>query len=186
MSERRELNTWQQIANYLGLSIRAAQNYEKTAGLPVHRLAGQTRGRVSAYADELDAWKSKALAGLEEEFDSMAPAYVESSRTVDPSSFPLRHWRYFGLVSALYALLCAEGVILEVAYQFDHYAKKALLGAVVVFCFVAATFFSAMVVDWWRTAQNKRGGLFLCMTIVYGSAALLQLTLGGGCCQQPR
>jgi hypothetical protein len=175
--ERRELNTWQQIANYLGLSVRAVQNYEKTAGLPVHRLAGQSRGRVWAYTDELDAWKSRALAGLEADLASTAPGDDELSQRIFQPAFPFSHWRYIGLVSGLYALLCAEAVILETAYQFDRYGAKALLGAVVVFCCVLAAFFSAAVVDWWRTAQNKSGGLLLSITIVYGGAALLQFGL---------
>ena len=81
------------------------------------------------------------------------------------------------MVSGLYALLCAEAVILEVAYQFGRYGAKALLGAAAVFCCVAAAFFSAAAVDWRRTTQNKDGGLLLCMTVVYGSMALLQLAL---------
>jgi hypothetical protein len=68
-------------------------------------------------------------------------------------------------------------VVLETAYQFNRYGAKALRGAVVVFCGVLAAFFAAAVVDWWRTAQNKGGGLFLGITIVYGSTALLQLAL---------
>ncbi len=51
-----ELNTWQEIAEFLGISIRTAQNYERTAGLPVHRLPGE-RSRVWAYREELEKWK---------------------------------------------------------------------------------------------------------------------------------
>jgi hypothetical protein len=177
MSDRRELHTWQQIANYLGLSVRALQNYEKTAGLPVHRLAGQTRGRVWASTNELDAWKSRALAGLKADLVTMPPGDSESSPPASPSSFPFSHWAYIALVSGLYALLCAEAVILEIAYQFDRYGTKTLLAAPVVFCWVLAAFFSAVAVDWWRTAHSKAGGFFLSISIVYGSAALLQLAL---------
>src|ERR1022692_164704 len=96
MSERREVNTWQQIADYLGLSVRAVQNYEKAAGLPVHRLAGQSRGRVWAYTDELDAWKLKALADDAGMLVTMPPG--DSGLTVSPSVFPFSHWRYIGFV----------------------------------------------------------------------------------------
>lgn len=51
-----ELNTWQEIADYLNVSIRAAQIYEHDHELPVHRLPGG-RARVWAYQEELDAWK---------------------------------------------------------------------------------------------------------------------------------
>src|ERR1017187_4770774 len=177
MPEHCELHTWQEIADYLSLSVRAVQNYEKTAGLPVHRLTGHTRGRVWAFTAELDAWKSRALAVDGEMRVTMAVRDEESSPLSSPAYSPFTHWRYVGLVSGLYALLCAEGVVLETAYQFDHYRAKAVLGAVVVFCCVLASFFSAVAVDSWRTAQNRNGGLFLCITIVYGSTALLQFGL---------
>ena len=52
----RELQTWQEIAAYLKVSVRSAQEYEKTDGLPVHRLTGK-KPRVWAVPAELDAWK---------------------------------------------------------------------------------------------------------------------------------
>lgn len=55
----RELSTWTGIANYLGVSIRASQNYEKNEGMPVHRMSNSGKARVWAYAAELDAWKQK-------------------------------------------------------------------------------------------------------------------------------
>lgn len=54
--ERAELTGWSQIAEYLGVSVRTAQVYEREQGLPVHRLPGQ-KGRVWASTDELDTWK---------------------------------------------------------------------------------------------------------------------------------
>jgi hypothetical protein len=54
----RELQTWQEIAAYLKVSIRSAQQYEKTAGLPVHRMAGK-RSLVWAVPAELDVWKRR-------------------------------------------------------------------------------------------------------------------------------
>jgi len=51
-----ELTSWKEIADYLGITVRTAQKWEKTRGLPVNRTAG-TRGRISALTGELDAWK---------------------------------------------------------------------------------------------------------------------------------
>jgi hypothetical protein len=182
MSERRELRTWQEIANYLGLSVRAVQNYEKTAGLPVHRLTGQTRGHVWAYTDELDAWKSRVFTGRG---GTALVATLPGNRGDNESSAPAslapfpfsNHWGFGSLLCGLYALLWAEAVILEVAYRFDLFGRRALLVAVLVFCWVAVTFLSGLAADWRRTASGEPGGLFLCVTIVYGSAALLQLAL---------
>ena len=61
MDQRRELATWGEIASYLGVSVRSAQGYEERLGLPVHRLAGP-RGRVFAYADEVEEWKKRQLS----------------------------------------------------------------------------------------------------------------------------
>ncbi|MCC6586861.1 MAG: hypothetical protein IT168_09235 [Bryobacterales bacterium] len=53
---RNDLNTWQEIADYLRVSVRAAQLYESRSGLPVRRLSGG-KSRVWAYKAEIDEWK---------------------------------------------------------------------------------------------------------------------------------
>ncbi len=50
------LNTWKEIAAYLGVSARAAQNWERNQGLPIHRLKGE-KARVWALPAELDSWR---------------------------------------------------------------------------------------------------------------------------------
>jgi hypothetical protein len=67
-NQRRELSTWQQIADYLGVSTRTAQIWERHQGLPVHRLRGE-KSRVWSFTDELEAWrrKSAAAAALRQE-----------------------------------------------------------------------------------------------------------------------
>ncbi len=54
-----QLNTWQEIAEFLGVSIRTAQNYEQKAGLPVYRLPGE-KARVWASRAELLAWRTRS------------------------------------------------------------------------------------------------------------------------------
>ncbi len=44
-SERR-LESWKEIATYLGVFERTAWRYEENAGLPVHRLMHEKRGKV--------------------------------------------------------------------------------------------------------------------------------------------
>ena len=51
-----ELRGWKQIADYLRVSIRTAQNMEKDQGLPVRRGAGM-KGQVFALPAELDQWR---------------------------------------------------------------------------------------------------------------------------------
>lgn len=52
----RRLESWKEIAVFLGVSVRTAQSWEKERGLPVRRLGGNRRSRVHAYAGELEDW----------------------------------------------------------------------------------------------------------------------------------
>ena len=58
--ERNVRRSWKEIADYLGVSVRAVQAWEKERGLPVHRLGTGTRARVFAFVDELEDWRSRA------------------------------------------------------------------------------------------------------------------------------
>jgi hypothetical protein len=50
------LNSWKEIANYLGRGVRTVQRWEAQLGLPVHRPAGHSRSAVIAFEDELTNW----------------------------------------------------------------------------------------------------------------------------------
>jgi hypothetical protein len=50
------LNSWKEIASYLGRGVRTIQRYEEKLGLPIHRPAGRERSAVVAFADELERW----------------------------------------------------------------------------------------------------------------------------------
>jgi TolB-like protein/Flp pilus assembly protein TadD len=52
----KKLDSWKQIAAYVGKDIRTAQLWEKNEGLPIHRLTHTARANVFAYDAELDAW----------------------------------------------------------------------------------------------------------------------------------
>lgn len=51
-----QLESWQSIAEYLGVSVRTAQKWEIERGLPVSRPA-DARGKVSADPADLDQWR---------------------------------------------------------------------------------------------------------------------------------
>jgi len=57
---RGQLHSWKEIAHYLGVTERTAQKWERERGLPVHRMPGE-KGRVVAWLDELDRWRSSGL-----------------------------------------------------------------------------------------------------------------------------
>lgn len=50
------LDSWKEIATYLGRGVRTVQRWEREEGLPVHRLNHEKRGNVYARREELAAW----------------------------------------------------------------------------------------------------------------------------------
>jgi hypothetical protein len=61
--ERRRLDSWKEIAAYLGRGVRTIQRWEREEGLPVHRLAQAKRGSVFADRAELADWsKTRQIA----------------------------------------------------------------------------------------------------------------------------
>jgi hypothetical protein len=51
------LTSWKEIAAYLGCDKRTCCRWEKSLGLPVHRMEGAHKSRVYARKEELDAWR---------------------------------------------------------------------------------------------------------------------------------
>src|SRR6266853_203358 len=52
----KKLDSWGEIASYLGREVRTVQRWERTEGLPVHRHEHKKKSTVYAYSGELDAW----------------------------------------------------------------------------------------------------------------------------------
>jgi hypothetical protein len=50
------LDSWKEIAGYLGKDERTVQRWEAECALPVHRTPGRRRGSVFAFRGELDLW----------------------------------------------------------------------------------------------------------------------------------
>lgn len=75
------LDSWKDIAAYLGREVRTVQGWEKNEGLPVHRHLHSRLGTVFAYTAELDAWLRKRtgspepLAILQNEPNPPAPSH---------------------------------------------------------------------------------------------------------------
>src|SRR5215467_5325276 len=55
-ANERKLEGWGEIASYLRREIRTVQRWEKTLGLPIHRLSVGKQSSVYAYPSELDRW----------------------------------------------------------------------------------------------------------------------------------
>src|SRR5712664_3064028 len=59
----RRLESWKEIAAYLGRDVTTVRRWEKREGLPVHRLHHSKLGSVYAYTRELDAWRTERASG---------------------------------------------------------------------------------------------------------------------------
>lgn len=57
MATEDRLDSWKEIAAYLGREVRTVQLWEKSEGLPVHRQQHARLGSVYAFKSELDVWR---------------------------------------------------------------------------------------------------------------------------------
>lgn len=57
------LNSWKEIAHFLGASERTVQRWERQEGMPVHRHLHSRLSSIYAYRKELEAWLAKREAG---------------------------------------------------------------------------------------------------------------------------
>jgi TolB-like protein/tetratricopeptide (TPR) repeat protein len=62
-AHERRLESWKEIAAYLGRDVTTVRRWEKREALPVHRLHHSKLGTVYAYATELDAWRKRRASG---------------------------------------------------------------------------------------------------------------------------
>src|SRR3982751_1125954 len=51
------LDSWKEIAAYLGRGVTTVQRWEQHEGLPVHRLPHAKKGSIFALKSELDHWR---------------------------------------------------------------------------------------------------------------------------------
>ena len=75
------LDSWKEIAAFLGRGVRTVQRWEREEGLPVHRLAHDKRGSVYARREELASWwESRRL--------TLASQPSDEATTDDPPTAP--------------------------------------------------------------------------------------------------
>jgi eukaryotic-like serine/threonine-protein kinase len=94
-SRGRRLESWKEIAAYLGRDVTTVRRWEKREGLPVYRLQHSKLGSIYAYTSELDAWRDRrALAGATEAPDAAADHQPTRIR-------PVRRWLVAGGVAVV-------------------------------------------------------------------------------------
>jgi excisionase family DNA binding protein len=66
------LDSWKEIARYLGREVRTVQRWARARSLPVHRLPGGGRPRVFSLKSEIDAWLRVGAQEVREDAGSLA------------------------------------------------------------------------------------------------------------------
>jgi len=104
-SRGRRLESWKEIAAYLGRDVTTVRRWEKREGLPVYRLQHSKLGSVYAYTLELDAWREKeadreTLAGATDAPEGQADHPTARIR-------PVRRWLIAGGVAVVALLVAA-------------------------------------------------------------------------------
>jgi Tol biopolymer transport system component len=98
------LDSWKEIAAYLGRGTRTVQRWEREENLPVHRLAHQKQSSVYAFKSELDAWWNDRKVRLTD-----APG-SEAAAAAAPAA---RRWSavwMWGLLAGAAVLIAAAGL----------------------------------------------------------------------------
>jgi len=70
------LNSWKEIATYLGRGVRTVQRYERELQLPVRRVGGKSRRSVVALSQDLDTWLRYSTIQNHDEVESLATKHV--------------------------------------------------------------------------------------------------------------
>ena len=76
-----QLDSWKEIAAFLGREVRTVQRWEKTEGLPVHRHRHAKLGSVYAFKSELVSWKESRRTEMDGALASQAALQAEAEKT---------------------------------------------------------------------------------------------------------
>lgn len=80
----KKLDSWGEIASYLGREVRTVQRWERTEGLTVHRHEHKKKSTVYAFTGELDAWIKKRQPKDDPEADAAFVREQELGGTDSP------------------------------------------------------------------------------------------------------
>lgn len=92
-SDRRRLDSWKEIASYLGRTVRTVQRWERDEGLPVRRHVHHKLSSVYAYTDELDGWWAQSQGAVSDAVTAADPGPVppgEVPGALAPARAPLQ------------------------------------------------------------------------------------------------
>lgn len=116
-SPDRRLESWKEIAAYLGRDVTTVRRWEKREGLPVHRHRHDRLGSVFAYTNEVDSWcrqrsEPAPSGGADDANDSEAAESVSLPERAEPSPPRWRYIRRAAVATLIVAALGAAGATL--------------------------------------------------------------------------
>ena len=131
------LDSWKEIAAYLGRDVTTVQRWEKREGMPVHRHVHEKRGSVYALQAELDAWREGRRERLEAEDEHATdegPAAAEPSAATPSTagaSVPEFQQERTGRSRLLYALaLGGSAAVVALVLGYMAITRSRATGAV--------------------------------------------------------
>lgn len=121
------LESWKDIAVYLKRDVRTVQRWEKSIGLPVHRLQDSKSGSVYAHTSEIDGWRRERALKIARE---KLPVIIETSKECGPVRFEIGHkHRPLSLIPLLIGLILGAACNQLLAYVLHPSAAAHSLGA---------------------------------------------------------
>lgn len=96
------LDSWKAIAAYLGRDVGTVRRWERTRGLPVHRVPGGKGSSVFAHTAEVDQWLKSA---------PQEPASTDDAVADPGESAPRPVWWFVAAAAALVAMVAAIWIV---------------------------------------------------------------------------
>jgi tetratricopeptide (TPR) repeat protein len=116
------LDSWKEIAAYLGRSERTVRRWEEREALPVHRLAHEKRGSIYAYRSEVDSWRASRKQLLEA--DAPEPGAPDASPSVGRQRETPKPASWVHSRSMLWTMAGAAAALLVLLVWLNFWARK--------------------------------------------------------------
>ena len=110
-----KLDSWKEIAVFLGRGVRTVQRWERTEHLPVRRHLHLKRGSVYAFASELSDWQSARQLG-----------FRARKRGPEANNMAIELDRLLGLTHRQKRLACELNQLLAIGKQLAHAGERSL------------------------------------------------------------
>lgn len=110
MPGQSRLDSWKEIADYLGRDVRTAMRWAKSNGLPVRRVAGKGRS-VFAFTHEIDTWLAGAHLEAGAPVNAPATSDAPAASAPAPSRDRSAQWRW--AAGALLLIVVAASALIS-------------------------------------------------------------------------